>query len=176
MWRFENQMTSPVSFRTRQFTVPEPDSKKFCSVSSSTSRTSPVSRSATRSCARLWSRELERKASCDPSALHSTSRKTPPGPATWSVIDERCGSGGICTRTTRGPSRWITTRLMRKIRLSPGSGYFQDASSGRPTSVVVMCIIPTPRPSCWKVAIMSDPGDQSSTGESRRTHPALLVA
>ena len=65
---------------------------------------------------------------------------------------------------------------MRKIRLSPGSGYRHDAGSGRPTRVVAMCIIPTPRASCWKVAIMSDPGDQSSTGESRRTHPALLVA
>ena len=70
----------------------------------------------------------------------------------------------------------MTTRLMRKIRLSPGSGYFHDSSSGWPTFVVAMCIMPTPRASCWKVAIMSDPGDQSSTGESRLTHPALLVA
>ena len=65
---------------------------------------------------------------------------------------------------------------MRKMRLSPGSGYCHDSSSGWPTFVVAMCIMPTPRASCWKVAIMSEAGDQSSTGESRLTHPALLVA
>ena len=69
-----------------------------------------------------------------------------------------------------------TLRLLRKMRLSPGSGYFHASSSGAPTLVRTRNMSLTPRPSCWKVAIFFESGDQVSTGSSLCTQPALFVA
>ena len=99
--------------------------------------------------------------------------------AMWSVTMERCASGGMASRTTRGPSgpvTSITTRSTRKITLSPGRGYRQASSSGSPTFVRTRYMWLTPRPSCWKVAMRRESGDHVSTGISLRTHPALFVA
>ena len=93
-----------------------------------------------------------------------------------SAVVERCSSGGILRRTTRGPSRWMTTRWIVVTTLSPGSGYFQAWSTGCPTRVSTRYISPTPRWSCWKVAIFFESGDQVKTGRSLRVHPALSVA
>ena len=85
-------MISLVAQSTRQ---PARDSKCVFSVSSNTVRTAPVAASATRTIACLWSRDVETKASCDPSGLHCMSLrlKLSPSIARWK-------SGGIWKRTT----------------------------------------------------------------------------
>jgi len=77
---------------------------------------------------------------------------------------------------TRGPSRSITTRWIMATTLSPGSGYFHACSTGWPTFVSTRYISPTPRWSCWKVAIFRESGDHSTIGRSLWTQPALSVA
>ena len=62
------------------------------------------------------------------------------------------------------------------MALSPGSGYFHAESRGCPTLVVARYISPTPRSSCWNVAIFFESGDQVSTGRSLFIQPALSVA
>ncbi len=59
---------------------------------------------------------------------------------------------------------------------SPGRGYFQVSSFGRPTLVVVRYMLPTRRWSWRKVAILRESGDQRSTGLSLWVQPALSVA
>ncbi len=70
----------------------------------------------------------------------------------------------------------MITRLMRNTTLSPGSGYFHDSSIGLPTLVETRCMSRTPRPSCWKVAICRESGDQVTIGRSLCVQPALSVA
>ena len=60
----------------------------------------------------------------------------------------------------------MITRLMRKITLSPGIGYFHASSFGGPTFVDTRNMSRTPRPSCWNVAILRPSGDHVSTGLS----------
>ena len=57
---------------------------------------------------------------------------------------------------------------------SPGSGYFQAFRSGWPTVVLTRYISPTPRWSCWKVAIFFESGDQATIGAVARG-PAGVV-
>ena len=89
---------------------------------------------------------------------------------------ERCWSDGIWRRTTLGPARSITTRWIVVITLSPGSGYFHCSSTGCPTRLCTRYISPTPRSSCWNVAIFLESEDHSTTGRSLRIQPALSVA
>jgi hypothetical protein len=70
----------------------------------------------------------------------------------------------------------MMTREMRKITLSPGSGYFHACSAGGPAVVLTRYISLTPRPSCWKVAILRESGDHTTTGASLLVQPALFVA
>ena len=70
----------------------------------------------------------------------------------------------------------MTTRSIMVITSSPGSGYFHACSVGWPTTVLTRYISPTPRWSCWKVAIFFESGDHTSTGRSLRRQPALSVA
>src|SRR5262245_28387525 len=140
-----------------------------------TSRTLPVVASATRNVARLWSREDETKASWVASELHSTSANGP-SHSTSSHSEERCGSGCICSRMGRLASTSMMTRCISKILVSPGRGYFHVSSVGWPTAVCTRYISPTPRPSCWNVAIFLESGDQRRTGRSLRVQPALSVA
>jgi hypothetical protein len=65
---------------------------------------------------------------------------------------------------------------MRKITLSPGSGYFHVSTFGAPTPVPASVISLTPRPSCWNVARRRESGLQVTTGSSPCVQPALLVA
>jgi hypothetical protein len=173
--RCDHQISSFDAGSTRQFSLALASPTWVRERSSNRVRTAPVEASATRTQACLWSRELETKVRADPSGYHRRSQ-IPASQATWSLTIERCWSGGICRRITRGGSTSITTRWMRKITLSPGSGYRHDSSSGSPTRVRTRCIRLTPRPSCWKVAIFRESGDQVSTGRSLFTQPALLVA
>ena len=119
--------------------------------SSNRVRTSPVRALATRNQAVLWSRELETKATCEPSGYHCTSQMVPPLHCTWSDTVERCASAGMFSRTTcgrpSGPMPMIT-RWMRKITLSPGSGYFHASSRGSPTLVDTRYMSEVPRASC----------------------------
>ncbi len=70
----------------------------------------------------------------------------------------------------------MTTRWIVVTTSSPGIGYFQACSVGCPTFVSTRYISPTPRWSCWKVAIFRESGDHSSTGRSLFVQPALSVA
>ena len=70
----------------------------------------------------------------------------------------------------------MTTRLIRKITLSPGIGYFQASSFGWPTAVLTRYIVLVPRASCWNVAIRFESGDHNTTGRSLLVQPALSVA
>ena len=62
------------------------------------------------------------------------------------------------------------------MMLSPGSGYAHDESTGCVVFVDTMCIMPTPRSSCWNVAIFFESGDHDTTGRSECVQPALSVA
>ena len=159
----------------RKFSTPLASPIWVFDVSSNSVRTAPVLASAMRIHACLWSRELEMNATADASGYHSRSQIRVPH-AMWSDTVERCWSGGICRRTTLPASTSMITRLMRKITLSPGSGYFHASSTGAPTVVRTRYISLTPRPSCWNVAIFLESGDHVSTGMSLLTQPALLVA
>src|SRR5690606_18664849 len=176
--RWDHHNTSLDAGSTRQLDVPTaaiPDWNCVGDRSSSTVRTSPVAASATRRTACLWSRDELMNASRDASGYHCTSRNRLPS-AMWSLIVERCASGGIWSRITRAGSTSMITRWIRKITLSDGSGYRHASSRGAPTFVVTRYILLTPRESCWNVAIFFESGDQSSTGASLRVQPALLVA
>ena len=70
----------------------------------------------------------------------------------------------------------MTTRWIMVTTASPGSGYFQACSVGWPTVVSTRYISPTPRWSCWNVAIFFESGDQRRIGRSLRAQPALSVA
>ena len=60
----------------------------------------------------------------------------------------------------------MITRWIMVTTSSPGSGYFHACSSGCPTLVSTRYISPTPRWSCWNVAIFFESGDQSTIGRS----------
>src|SRR5688500_1515709 len=70
----------------------------------------------------------------------------------------------------------MITRCSMATTLSPGSGYFQERSTGWPTFVSTRYMSPTLRSSCCCVAIFFESGDQSRIGRSLLTHPALSVA
>ena len=173
--RSDHQTSSFDAGSARQSDMLKPVSRNVWLRSSRMFRTAPVVASATRSVSCLWSREVERKYSFDVSGLHSTSANVPLQ-YTWSQMLDRCGSAGMSSRITFGPSTSMTTRWIVKIFSSPGSGYAHCSSSGWPTFVRTRYMSPTPRASCWNVAILRESGDQSSTGRGLFVHPALLVA
>src|ERR1039458_9648271 len=96
-----------------------------------------------RSTSCLCSREVETKASWEPSLSHWTSAHSPPRQSTFSQRVERCWSGGRFKRTARGPSRSMVTRWMVVTTGSPGNGYFHAWSVGCPTLVSTRYISPT---------------------------------
>src|SRR5690606_1176748 len=120
---------------TRQLDTPNaaiPDWNCVGDRSSRTVRTSPVEAFAMRRIACLWSRDELTNARCDASGYHCTSRNRLPS-AMWSLMVDRCASGGICSRMTRPVSTSMMTRWIRKTTVSEGNGYRHASSCGAPT-------------------------------------------
>ena len=150
---------------TRQFTAPFPDSKSVGDVL----RQHVAHRAGRRvgDAQRLVlvvarggdEREVRRV------GIHCTSAQSAPRQVMSSQSVERCWSGGICRRTTFGAVDVDDHALDHRDDAVAGQRILPRlaAPGGRP-SVVTRYISPTPRWSCWKVAIFFESGDQRRIG------------